>query len=167
MLSFESTVTVMRKALKDLWLNQTALQELYRDCIDPVCKKYDLSEIEFKILLFIFKYPDLNRAADIVKCKGLSKSYVSLSVKNLTAKGLLIGRRTETDHKNIYLYVTPEAEAICNEGLKAQRKYLDILLGGFEKEEVDQFLVYFNRINKNVKNAHDEKLAAKKKKKTS
>jgi DNA-binding MarR family transcriptional regulator len=102
-----------------------------------------------------------------VKCKGLSKSYVSLSVKNLMAKGLLVGRQTETDHKNIYLYVTPEAEAICNEGLKAQRKYLDILLGGFEKEEVDQFLVYFNRINKNVKNTHDEKLAAKKKKKTS
>ena len=57
-LSRESTVTNMRKALKDLWMNQTALQELYAECIDPVCKKYGLSEIEFKILVFVHKYPE-------------------------------------------------------------------------------------------------------------
>ena len=154
----------MRKALKDLWMNQTALKELYGECIDPVCRKYGIPEVEFKVLMFVHKYPDLNRAADIVRCKGLSKSYVSFAVKNLSQKGLIEGKQTENDRKNIYLYLTPAAEPIAAEGLKAQKKYLDMLLKDFEKEEIDQFLCYFNRINANVKEAHSEKNAAKKKK---
>lgn len=162
-LSRESTVTNMRKALKDLWMNQTALQELYAECIDPVCKKYGLSEIEFKILVFVHKYPELNRAADIVKCKGISKSYVSLSVKNLTEKGLIFGEKKENDRKNIYLYLTPAAAPISAEGLKAQKKYLDLLLKDFEKSEVEAFLGYFSRINENVRSAHEISKNSKKK----
>ncbi|MBP3320944.1 MAG: winged helix-turn-helix transcriptional regulator [Clostridia bacterium] len=146
----------MRKALRDLWTNQSAMQALYEHCIDPVCKKYEISPIEFKILMFVHKYPDLNRAADIVKYKGISKSYVSLSLKCLSERGLIKGEKRGDDRKNIYLTLLPAADPLVVEGLKAQKDYLNILLTDFDKDEVDQLLSFFNRMNKNVKNAHEE-----------
>ena len=87
--------------VRDLWINQAAILELYHHQIDPVCEKYKLNRIEFGIMMFLSKHPELNRAADIVKYKGLSKSYVSLSVKALSERGLLEGTKTENDRKKI------------------------------------------------------------------
>ena len=157
----------MRKTLRDLWINQTALQELYSDCTDPVLKKYEINSIEFKILLFLQKYPELNRAADIVKYTGLSKSYVSLSVKILSERGFLTGEKRSDDRKNIYLTLLPAADPIVLDGFKAQQKYCNMLLAGFDKEEADQFLSYFDRITKNVRSSHEELEKKRKKAKKS
>ncbi|MBQ8235955.1 MAG: winged helix-turn-helix transcriptional regulator [Clostridia bacterium] len=140
----------MDKILRDLWTQQTAIQELYRDCIEPVCKKHQINPIEFGILIHLHKYPTLNRGADIVKMKGLSKSYVSLSVKTLTKKELLVGEYRDGDRKNIYLRLLPLAEPIIADGLEAQKQFCQTLYKGFSEEEISQLFSYYTRVNENV-----------------
>ena len=140
----------MDKLLRDFWTQQTAIQELYRNCIEPVCKKHEINPIEFGILIHLHKYPTFNRGADIVKMKGLSKSYVSLSVKTLTKKELLVGEYKDGDRKNIYLHLLPSAEPIVEDGLEAQKKFCQTLYKGFSEEEISQLTSFYNRINENV-----------------
>lgn len=152
----------MKKAVRDLWINQAAIQELYHRQIDPVCEKYQLNRIEFGIVMFLSKYPESNRAADIVKYKGLSKSYVSLSVKSLSERGILEGHKTETDRKNIYLSLLPAANPIVEEGFKAQKAFCAILYDGFESKEIEQLFAFSNRVTDNVKKANAQYKSTKK-----
>lgn len=155
----------MKTTLRDLWIDQEVTTELYNRFIDPVCQKYGVSRIEFGILSFISRYPQFNRAADIVKYKGLSKSYVSLSIKSLTEKGFLEGHKNENDHKNIYLYLLPACNALIKEGEKAQKEFCATIYDGFEKEEIDAFFSALKRITENAKKSSTEQTACSRKRK--
>ena len=138
---------------RHLWIDQTAILELYAKHIDPVCEKHNLNRIEMSILLFLSKHPQLNRAADIVKYKGFSKSYVSLSVKTLSERGLIEGRKMEGDRKNIFLSLLPLSEEIVQEGLEAQKDFCTVIYEGLSEEEIRQFFSYAQKIGTNVKKA--------------
>ena len=60
---------------------ETALraQKSYSRLMEPVCKKWDLTHNELDVLLFLANNPEQNRAADIVRGRGMSKGHVSLS----------------------------------------------------------------------------------------
>lgn len=75
---------------------ETALraQKSYSRLMEPVCKKWDLTHNELDVLLFLANNPEQNRAADIVRGRGMSKGHVSLSLRSLEARGWLPVRRT-------------------------------------------------------------------------
>ena len=55
----------------------------YAQLLDPLCDTWDLNKTEVDILLFLANNPGLDRAADIVRIRQITKSHVSLSVSNL------------------------------------------------------------------------------------
>jgi DNA-binding MarR family transcriptional regulator len=146
----------MESMLRDLWIDQIVILELYHKFIDPVCEKHNLNRVEFGILLFLAKYPHLNRAADIVKYKGLSKSYVSLSVKELSERGLLEGKKTAQDRKNIYITLLPACDEIIKDGLAAQHDFCAVLCKGLTPEEASVLFAYSHKTVANVKKALEE-----------
>ena len=55
---------------------ETALraQKSYSRLMEPVCKKWNLTHNELDVLLFLANNPEQNRAADIVRGRGMSPS---------------------------------------------------------------------------------------------
>ena len=51
-----------------------------------VCEKYQLRQMEYDILMFLYNNPQHNTAADIVRYRKSTKSHVSMSLKVLEEK---------------------------------------------------------------------------------
>ena len=83
-------------------------RDFYTGLIDPVCKKYGLTQMEFNILLFLANNPEFDTAAQIIKKRAFTKSHVSMSVRSLEERGLLTGEYYGTDRRTIHLKLTEE-----------------------------------------------------------
>lgn len=126
-------------------------KELYQTVLTPVCNKYGITHSEMIILLFLANNPQLNTATDIVKNRRLTKSLVSMSVRNLEERGFISGMFEGGNHRSIHLKVCNIANGIIKDAEDAQNNYLEILLKGFNEEELSRFGNYFERISENIK----------------
>ena len=61
----------------------------YEILMSSVCEKYQLRQMEYDILMFLYNNPQHNTAADIVRYRKSTKSHVSMSLKVLEEKGLI------------------------------------------------------------------------------
>ena len=117
------------------WEHQNAVKSLYSKCVEGVCIKHQITRMELDILLFL---------------ANLSKSQVSVSVKELEEHGYI---RKEYEHRNrktAHLKICGKAEGIIRDGQGAQEKFLHIMLKGFSREEVGIMQQYNERILENL-----------------
>ena len=121
----------------------------YSRCLEPMCRDFGLTQNELAVLLFLNNNPSLDRAADIVVCRGISKSHVSLSVNNLEGRGLL-RRFVSDDRRTAHLELTEQGRAIAQEGREAQRSYFTELYRGITPEEVDQWRRITQKVCENI-----------------
>lgn len=121
----------------------------YSRVLEPVSRKWALTQNELNVLLFLYNNPQYDRAADIVVCRGISKSHVSLSVNNLEGRGLL-RRFVSDDRRTAHLKLTEQGRAIAQEGREAQRSYFAELYRGITQEEVDQWRRITQKVCENI-----------------
>ena len=76
------------------WDEHRGITRYYEILMSSVCEKYQLRQMEYDILMFLYNNPQHNTAADIVRYRKSTKSHVSMSLKVLEEKGL-IERRIE------------------------------------------------------------------------
>ena len=70
------------------WDRHKTITGYYESLTSSICDKYDLTQMEYDILMFLHGNPEFNTAADIVKIRKSTKSHVSTSLKSLENKGL-------------------------------------------------------------------------------
>ncbi len=111
---------------------ETALraQKSYSRLMEPVCKKWDLTHNELDVLLFLANNPEQNRAADIVRGRGMSKGHVSLSLRSLEDRGLVACQADGTDRRAVHLALTDGAGEIAEDGRAVQREFIRRLRDG-------------------------------------
>ena len=80
------------------WDEHRGITRYYEILMSSVCEKYQLRQMEYDILMFLYNNPQHNTAADIVRYRKSTKSHVSTSLKVLEEKGL-IERRIDKDNK--------------------------------------------------------------------
>ena len=73
----------------DFWDQHKTITCFYEKAGEEVCKKYDISQMEYDILMFIDANPQYATAADIVRVRKSAKSHVSTSLKRLEEKGYI------------------------------------------------------------------------------
>ncbi len=132
------------------WEHQNAVKSLYSKCVEGVCIKHQITRMELDILLFLANNPRFDTATDIIEIRYLSKSQVSVSVKELEEHGYI---RKEYEHRNrktAHLKICGKAEGIIRDGQGAQEKFLHIMLKGFSREEVGVMQQYNERILENL-----------------
>lgn len=117
--------------------------------LEPVSKKWALTQNELNVLLFLYNNPQYDRAADIVACRGISKSHVSLSVNSLESQGLLC-RFVSKDRRTAHLELTEQGRAIAQEGQEAQRRFFTELHRGVTQEEFDQWQKIIQKVCENI-----------------
>ena len=124
---------------------------LYTRMTAPVCEKNGLTHMEFTVLIFLANNPGYDTASQIVKIRRLTKSHVSVSIRSLEAKGLLVGEYREHNRRTVHLSLTLDADPIVEDGRKAQQKFYEAIFSGFTPEEREQMMEFMNRIDDNLK----------------
>ena len=124
----------------------------YSRVLEPVSRKWALTQNELAVLLFLQNNPRLDRAADIVACRGMAKSHVSLSVASLEDRGFLLRRFEPADRRTSHLELTDQGRAIAKEGQRRQRLFFEELYAGITAEEFELLRSLTEKIMENIEN---------------
>ena len=125
-------------------------RKLYGRMLEPVCRKWDLTQNELDVLLFLHNNPGFDRAADIVTHRGMAKSHVSLSVTELVDRGLLERQFSSADRRTAHLRLTQNGTDIAAEAREAQKKFFSLLYTGITEEEFAIWQSITRRIQANI-----------------
>lgn len=132
------------------WDKHKTITSYYELLSGKVCDKYELTQMEYDILMFLYNNPQNNTAAEIVKIRKSTKSHVSTSLKNLENKKLIERKQSEENKKHVEIFWLDKAELIVEEGINAQKQFAQNVLSGLTEEEKDMCLRVFNKICNNA-----------------
>ena len=137
----------------ELLMGFRSLLRLYDKMLKKVCREHDLSVIEADVVSFLQNNPGKDTAVDIVELRMLSKGAVSKAVESLIQKSLLERIPDREDRRRIHLKLKPEAADLTESIEDVRREFVDTVLEGFTKEELETYNRFFKRLFKNTKNA--------------
>ena len=137
----------------ELFIGLRNLFRLYDKMLKRVCTEHELTLAEAEIISFLRNNPEKNTAADIVELRMISKGAVSKGVEALIQKSLLERIPDTGDRRRIHLKLRPEAEPVTESIDEVREEFLETILEGFTKEELETYIRFFHRLFKNTKNA--------------
>lgn len=132
------------------WDQHKTITNYYEKMTKAVCEKYDLTQMEYDLLMFIYNNPKHNTAADIVKIRKSTKSHVSTSLKDLESKGLIKRIQSVDNKKHIEIILEDEATPVIEAGKREQKQFAENVLGGLTKEEKQLCMKVFTKICENA-----------------
>lgn len=132
------------------WDQHKTITSCYEKVTGSVCEKYQLTHMEYDILMFLHNNPQHNTAAEIVKVRKSTKSHVSSSLKNLESRGLIERIQSADNKKHIEIVLLNKADRIIEDGIKAQKEFAKIALDGLTEEEKRICKEVFNKICSNA-----------------
>ena len=132
------------------WDKHKTITSYYELLSGEVCDRYELTQMEYDILMFLHNNPQHNTAADIVKVRKSTKSHVSTSLKNLEDKGLVERIQSKTNKKHIEIVLLDKAELIVEAGINTQKKFAQNVLSGLTEEEKYMCINIFDKICNNA-----------------
>lgn len=144
--------------LFDLWDGLSLFKKIYDQSLEPVCKKYQLTRMELDILLFLANNPGYDTAKDIIERRRLTKSHVSMSLKDLEKRDLVQKEYYPGNQKTAHLKLSSASIQMVAEGQQAQKKFFQTVFRDFNPEDVSRMEDYFERMRKNMQNALKEEL---------
>ena len=132
------------------WDKHKTITSYYELLSGEVCDRYELTQMEYDILMFLHNNPQLNTAAEIVKIRKSTKSHVSTSLKKLENRGFVKRIQSEDNKKHIEIVLLDRAALIVEAGLNAQKQFAQDVLSGLTKEERHMCIKVFDKICNNA-----------------
>lgn len=115
-----------------------------------VCEKYDLRQMEYDILMFLYNNPKYNTAADIVRIRKSTKSHVSTSLKVLEDRGFIERRVDKDNKKHVTIHLLQLANEVIEDGIWAQKEFAQDMFEGLSEEEIKVFMSVFQKVYDNA-----------------
>lgn len=125
--------------------------KLYRKLQDDICSKYNISNVELDVLLFLSNNPKYDTAKDIVELRGLAKSYVSKAVDLLIRKEMISTFGDEKDRRITHLKLEEKSYEIIEEGKLSQNNFLEILYKDISQSERENLQKTLNKMSQNIR----------------
>lgn len=138
------------------WEKRKAVTALYEKKTRAICDRYQLTQMEYDILMFLYNNPTYTTATDIVSIRRLTKSHVSSALKMLEDKGYIRRFYEENNSKTAHIEVLKLAEGILQDGYNMQMDFFDTVFWGFSEEERNQYRTLLERIYENVEKGLEE-----------
>lgn len=132
------------------WDKHKTITSCYEILAKDVCDRYQLTQMEYDILMFLHDNPQHNTAADIVKVRKSTKSHVSTSLKRLESRGLIKRIQSTSNKKHIEIVLLSEAEQIIDAGIEVQKQFAKNVLSGLTEEEKHICISVFNKVCNNA-----------------
>jgi len=130
----------------------------YDQRLQPVYRKWGLTRCALDTLLFLGNNPGLDRAADVVKHRGIAKSHVSAAVRELEQHQLLRRCRDAADGRNARLSLTETGEEVLREGQAQQSKFFEIIFTGLSREDLQHWREITQLVSRNIRELGKEDL---------
>ena len=118
--------------------------------VSGVCEKYQLRQLEYDILMFIYNNPEYNTAADIVRIRKSTKSHVSISLKVLEDRGFIERRVDKDNKKHVTIHLLQLANEVIEDGKWAQKEFAQDMFEGLSEEEIKVFMNVFQKVYENA-----------------
>lgn len=131
------------KLLNFSWI----LKKGHEKSLEEVLSKYDLSQNEGSVLLFLYNNK-LDTAKEISEYRSISKSLVSKSINNLYSRGYIGLIEDKKDKRINRLYITKSAKEIVTDLHLAQENFYTLL----QKDISEEDLKLMNKILKKLYN---------------
>ncbi len=138
------------KGNTELLLLIRRMMKLYEACLEDIRKKYQLSQLEIKIIGFLFNNPGKDTAKDISQLRMIPKGNVSQGVESLIQKSLLLRTQDEQDRRKIHLTLTDAAAPVVEEIKSANDVFRTQAFFGFSKEELSLYRELNHRLMENL-----------------
>ncbi len=138
------------------WEKRKAVIALYKKKTRAICDRYQLTQMEYDILMFLHNNPAYTTATDIVSIRKLTKSHVSSALKMLEDKGYIRRYYELNNRKTVHIEVLELAKGIIQEGYNVQKDFFDTIFFGFSEEERNQYRTLLDRIYENVEKGLEE-----------
>lgn len=137
----------MTAVLESLFLGR----ELYFEMLSRVSEKHFVTNTELIVLMFLRSEEGRDTASDISRSFDITKSAVSMAVRELEERGLITGCHRDGNRRTVHLRLDGEAEAIADEGLRAQGEFIGIITDGLSEHELRAMQESNSRIAENIK----------------
>ena len=132
------------------WDEHKTITRYYEMKVSGVCEKYQLRQLEYDILMFIYNNPAYNKAADIVRIRKSTKSHVSTSLKVLEDRGYN-ERGVDKDYKkHVTIHLLQLANEVIEDGIWAQKEFAQDMFEGLSEEEIKVFMSVFQKVYDNA-----------------
>ncbi|MEF2764917.1 MAG: MarR family transcriptional regulator [Mediterraneibacter sp.] len=141
------------KRTTEIFIGMRSLFRLYDKLLKKVCMEHDLTMIEADIISFLQNNPGKDTAADIVELRLLSKGAVSKGVESLIQKSLLERIPDTEDRRKIHLRLKPQAGPVTETVNEVRDEFLETVLDGFTKEELETQDRFLKKLFDNTKKA--------------
>ena len=150
---FISNCLIIREGenlLMHFWDEHKTITRYYEMKMSGVCEKYNLRQMEYDILMFLYNNPEYNTAADIVRIRKSTKSHVSTSLKVLEDRGLIERRVDPANKKRVTLHLLQLANEVIEDGKWAQKEFAQDMFDGLSEEEIRSFMNVFQKVYDNA-----------------
>lgn len=108
-----------------------------------------LGQSHHGVLITLYKEQGISQEA-LRRKLNIDKANVTRSVKKLIQDGFVERRQDPNDKRSYLLFVSEKGEKIRPEIESMFREWNDMLLEGFNQDEIDQLISYMTRISDNV-----------------
>ena len=132
------------------WDEHKTITRYYEMKVSGVCEKYQLRQLEYDILMFLYNNPEYNTAADIVRVRKSTKSHVSTSLKVLENRGFIERRVDKDNKKRVTIHLLQMAYEVIEDGIWAQKEFAQDMFDGLSEEEIRVFMNVFQKVYDNA-----------------
>ncbi len=124
--------------------------DVHHAMLRPLLREYGIQPQALQILLFLYRNPDKNTAADVCQCQGMKQSMISFYVDKLVQDGYLIRQPVPGDRRKVKLQCTEKALPLVKQGDTLQKELFGYVFKGVSKEEEDTIEKAVNTMQKNL-----------------
>ena len=135
----------------------TKAMKAYETFCQPVCKKYQLSQTSFDVLMFLANNPEYNTARDICEIRGIRTGIASVAVDLLVKNGYLLRQPDASDRRITRLVLTEKSGEIVQSGRMIQREFGSQLTAEISEEEMAAYMKTAQKFRENILNMKQQK----------
>lgn len=128
----------------------TKAMKAYESFCQPVCRKFQLSQTSFDVLMFLANNPEYNTARDICEIRGIRTGIASVAVDFLVKNDYLLRQPDTSDRRIWRLILTEKSGAIVQEGRQIQQEFGTQLTSGISEEEITAYMQTAQKFKENI-----------------
>lgn len=100
------------------------MKRLYEKQFEEICERYQITQNEADIIVFLANNREFDTARDIVEFRMIAKSYISKSVEDLIKKDFLVRTLDKEDRRIIHLKLTDKSIPMIDDARLKQKNLL-------------------------------------------
>lgn len=113
-------------------------------------EKYNLTQNEVEVLIFLYNNPELNTSKDIVKYRWTSKSLVCKSVRSLLDNEYLDPAADYDDGRVMRLIMPEKTREIAKDLAEKEKEFYDLIFAGISDKEMAAIRAFAERLDVNL-----------------